>query len=217
MLATHPIRETKTRFMFAKPEMARYGINEVYDVAGSLGGTNSPFGAGKVAAEKYTREYGKHFGIPTIINRMSCIYGVYQKGAEEQGWVDWFLRAKKYGRPITIFGNGKQVRDVLFGRDLASLYVYQIEHISNLSGKTFNVGGGTSPGFHTSLLELVAMIDEHFPGKKLAVRFAPARPNDQRVYVSDIRMLRRVTGWHPTTPLLTGLRKMWKAYDSNYQ
>lgn len=209
---TFATRETDTRYEFTDSGLKR-GFSEETNTDGWDGYTNTPYGVAKLAAEKYTREYGKQYDIPTVINRMSCIYGEFQKGVEDQGWVDWFLRAKKQNQPLTIYGDGKQVRDVLFGDDVAQLYVYEIEHMDAVSGRTFNVGGGVKLGFHTSLLELVALIDQSFPGKPIKLRFKPWRVNDQRIYLSDITRVVKVTGWKPKTKLIDGLRRMWKAYD----
>jgi len=206
------IIETKTRYLY-KDKKLRKGFNEDTDVSGHNGFTNSPYGSGKLAGEKYSREYWKHYGVPIVINRMSCIYGLYQKGVADQGWVDHFLRVKKYGGKLTIFGTGKQVRDVLFATDVADLYLYEAEHIDKVIGKTFNVGGGIKEGFHTSLLELIRVIDANFPGKKLTFTKKPWRESDQWIYQSDISHVTNTTGWKPQTKLLDGLKKMWEQYE----
>jgi len=208
-----PILEKKTRYIYKDPKL-RKGFDENTDVSGYKGYTNSPYGAGKLACEKYSREYWKHYGVPIAINRMSCIYGLYQKGVADQGWVDHFLRVKKYGGKLTIFGTGKQVRDVLFAEDVADLYLYEAEQMEKVNGKTFNVGGGTSEGFHTSLLELIDLIDRNFPGKKLTFSKKPWRGSDQRIYQSNISYVQKTTGWKPRTNLLTGLKQMWDQYVS---
>lgn len=208
---TLPIRETTTRYVY-KEKKYQAGFDESFDVSGHEGFTNSPYGAAKLSAEKYSREYWRHYGVPVVINRMSCIYGLYQKGVADQGWVDHFLRVKKYGGTLTLYGTGKQVRDALFATDLADLYLWEAEHIKKASGKTFNVGGGTRVGFTTSLLELIRLIDQNFPGKRLTYRFAPWRGSDQRIYESDITMVTKVTRWKPATTIITGLTRMWRAY-----
>jgi len=209
---TFPIKELKTRYVYADKKYQN-GFGENEDVSGHEGYTNSPYGAGKLAAEKYSREYWKQYKIPIVINRMSCIYGLYQKGVADQGWVDHFLRMKKQGGTLTLYGSGKQVRDVLYAGDLAKLYIYEAEHMAKVNGKTFNVGGGIQTGFHISLLELINLIDSHFPGKKLRYTFAPWRESDQRIYQSDISFVRKVTKWQPETTILKGLSRMWRAYD----
>ncbi|MFA6572059.1 MAG: NAD-dependent epimerase/dehydratase family protein [Bacteroidota bacterium] len=208
---TISIKETKTRYEINNRSYI-HGFSEDIDVDGNDGYTNSPYGSGKLSAEKYTREYWKHYGVPVIINRMSCIYGLFQKGVEEQGWVDWFLRAKKMGKPITIYGSGKQVRDVLFGNDVAALYLEEASLMKRLSGCTFNVGGGAREGFHVSLLETIAILNDTFPGPALKTHFALWRESDQRIYISNIRRVKELTGWKPSTPLIKGLRAMWRKY-----
>lgn len=208
----YEIIEKEKRYLFADSKL-KWGIDETHDVDGFEGFTNSPYGAGKLSAEKYTREYWVQYGIPMVINRMSCVYGLYQKGVEEQGWVDWFVRAKKFGLPVTIYGNGKQVRDVLFGTDIADVYLYEIEHIDMCSGHTFNIGGGPAEGFNVSLLELIEIIDMMFPGKKLQCTYKNWRSSDQRIYVSNIKRVQSVIpSWKPTTNIKDGLKKMWAAY-----
>lgn len=210
---TLPIRGAQSRYIYANKRLHVYGIDETADVGGHDGFTNSPYGAAKLSAEKYSREYWKQYGIPLVINRMSCIYGLYQKGVEEQGWVDWFLRAKKKQKPIIIYGDGKQVRDVLFGTDVAKLYIYEAEHMKEVNGKTFNVGGGPGEGFNISLLEIIHLIDAEFSGRPLRYTFRSWRSSDQRIYISDIRKVVAATPWKPTTKILNGLTSMWKSYD----
>lgn len=211
---THNITEAATRYVFENASL-RNGLDESTDVNGFEGFTNSPYGVAKLAAEKYSREYWKNYGVPIVVNRMSCIYGEFQKGTEEQGWIDWFLRAKHNELPVTIFGNGKQVRDALFGRDIAKLYLNQTKHIMKYQGNTFNVGGGPNEGFNVSLLEFVDLIDEMFPGKKLQIRFAPRRLSDQTIFISNNEHVTNVTGWKPKTKLIDGLKTMWSDYDQN--
>jgi CDP-paratose 2-epimerase len=210
-LNTLEIKEESTRYVYAESKYNN-GFSESMDVDGYDGFTNSPYGVAKLAAEKYTREYWKHYSIPMVINRMSCIYGEFQKGVEEQGWLDWFLRAKKAGKPIVVYGNGKQVRDVLFGRDVARLYLDEAEHIEKYNGNTFNVGGGVKKGFHVSLLETIALINEIFPGRPLHITYKNWRSSDQRIYTSNMHHVKSVTGWEPTTPLVDGLKSMWNSY-----
>ncbi len=205
-----PLKENKTRLLL-KEKKYRFGFDEKTDIDGVDGFTNSPYGVSKFAADKYSREYAKHYGVPVVINRMSCIYGLYQKGVADQGWLDWFVRAKKYGYPLTIFGSGKQVRDCLFGTDLAELYLLQMEKINQYSGKVFNVGGGPEEGFNTSLLEIIAHLNKNYPGPQLKLTFADWRPSDQRVYISDIRKVKKATGWKPKTDIAKGVQQIWQS------
>ena len=210
---TFPIRELPSRYAYVNKRLDAYGIDETADVGGHDGFTNSPYGVAKLAAEKYSREYWKQYDVPIVINRMSCIYGLYQKGVEEQGWVDWFLRAKKEKKPIIIYGDGKQVRDLLFGTDVARLYLYEVEHMDKVNGKTFNVGGGPGKGFNVSLLEIIDLINAEFPGNPLRYSLKPWRSSDQRIFISDIRNVVSVTSWKPMTQILDVLKFMWKSYD----
>jgi CDP-paratose 2-epimerase len=211
-LNTFPFTETTTRYTARTKTGKPLFFNEATDVNGYEGFTNSPYGTSKLAAEKYTREYWKHYDLPIVINRMSCIYGLYQKGVEEQGWVDWFIRAKKFHYPLTIYGNGKQVRDLLFGTDVARLFLFEAEHIHLVNGQTFNVGGGSKPGFNTSLLEFIHLVDEEFPGPKLEYTLKPWRKSDHLYYISDLSRVYSFTKWQPSTPIRQGIRKMWQAY-----
>lgn len=209
-----PLKELATRYEIQVPfpEPAPFlGFDEYTDIDGVDGYTNSPYGVAKIAAEKYSREYAKHYGVPVVVNRMSCIYGLFQKGVQDQGWVDWFVRAKKFGYPLTIFGDGKQVRDCLFGNDVAELYLLELKKIKELNGKVFNVGGGNSQGFTTSLLELVHLLDETYDGEPLLVKYTKWRPSDQRVYISDITKVIQHTGWMPKTRLIDGIQMMWNS------
>ncbi len=192
------------------------GFDEYTDVDGVDGYTNSFYGVSKLAAEKYSREYFKHFEVPVVINRMSCIYGLFQKGTEDQGWVDWFIRAKKHKKTITIYGDGKQVRDVLWGTDLAELYLTQLKNIKKYQGKVFNVGGGPKEGFNISLLELIQLLDENYPGSKIKVKFKSWRPSDQKFYISDINKLTKITNWRPKTKIAEGVQKIWLNMTSSY-
>lgn len=210
---TYKLKEGKTRYTLVSKRFL-HGFDEDTDLSGHDGFTNSPYGVSKITAEKYSREYWHHYGVPIVINRMSCVYGTFQKGVAEQGWVDWFLRAKRAALPLTIYGNGKQVRDVLYGEDVAELYLEEAEHIDRFNGGTFNVGGGETRGFHISLLELITLIDTLFPGPKLKYAFADWRGSDHRVYISDIRKMMKVAKWRPHTNLTDGLKMMWKSYGN---
>lgn len=200
--------ETKLRYKIREKKFLS-GFDEYVDVDGVDEYTNSFYGVSKLAAEKYSREYYKHFSVPVVVNRMSCIYGLFQKGTEDQGWVDWFIRAKKYQQTIIIYGNGKQVRDVLWGTDLADLYLTQLKNIKKYQGKVFNVGGGPKNGFNISLLELIQLLDENYPGPKIKIKFKDWRPSDQQIYISNINKLTKITGWEPKIPIKKGVDKIW--------
>ena len=205
------MKEKKTRYVVEDPLFA-CGFNEHSFSGDPDRPTRSPYGISKFMAEEYTRAYGRYYNIPYVVNRMGCVYGLYQKGVEEQGWVDWFLRAKKDNTPIVVYGNGKQVRDLVFGSDIAELYLYEVEHMDKMQGNTFVAGGGIGKGFNTSVIEMILLINDLFPGRPLSYSFAPERPGDQRWFVSDIRKVSKTTGWRPSTLIVEGLRRMWRHY-----
>jgi CDP-paratose 2-epimerase len=162
----------------------------------------SPYGCSKGAADQYTLDFARMYGIPATSFRQSCIYGTRQFGIEDQGWVAWFTIASRFGRPITIFGDGKQVRDVLYVDDLVRAYEAAIVAPDKIKGQAFNIGGG--PGQLLSLVDLVDTLEKRL-GRKIPLRFDDWRPGDQRVYISDIRKLERVLGWKPEVGVANGV------------
>ena len=153
---------------------------------------HSPYGCSKGAGDQYVRDYARIYGLKTVVFRQSCVYGTRQFGIEDQGWVAWFCVAVTTGQPFTIFGDGKQIRDVLWIDDLIDAYRRALERIDEVAGEIFNVGGG--PSNTLSLRELVAALSRAF-GRPLDPQFADWRPGDQRVFVADIQKARRVLGW----------------------
>src|SRR6266849_5708130 len=141
---------------------------------------HSPYGCSKGAADQYVRDYARIYGLKTVVFRQSCIYGTHQYGIEDQGWVAWFCIAATQGSPLTVYGNGKQVRDVLFVEDLVGAYAAALERIGEVSGQVFNLGGG--PAHTLSLLELLELLERRL-GKRIPVSFADWRPGDQRVCI----------------------------------
>lgn len=163
---------------------------------------HSPYGCSKGGAEQYIRDYSRIYGLKTICFRQSCIYGPSQFGIEDQGWVAWFTIASIYNKPITIYGNGKQVRDVLHVKDLISCYETAIKKIDQTNGKIYNVGGGKD--HQLSLLRLLSMLETHLE-KKIKYSFSDWRPGDQPVYISDISKITQETGWEPQIPFEEGV------------
>ena len=165
----------------------------------------SPYGCSKGAADQYVLDYARVFGLPTAVFRMSCLYGPRQFGTEDQGWVAHFLFATLEGRPITLYGDGRQVRDVLYVDDAVDAYVRALGDIDRARGRAFNLGGG--PGCAASLLEMLARI-ERVTGIAPVIGFADWRPGDQRWFVSDTRRLGAATGWRQRTGIDEGLRRL---------
>jgi CDP-paratose 2-epimerase len=156
---------------------------------------HTPYGCSKGAADQYVLDYARSFGIPTAVFRMSCIYGQRQMGTEDQGWVAHFLIRALEGRPITIYGDGKQVRDVLDVGDAVNAYVRALDNVDRVAGRAFNLGGG--PENAISLLQLVDEI-RAILGREVELSFEDWRQGDQRWYVSDTHSARAALGLpHP--------------------
>ena len=155
---------------------------------------HSPYGCSKGAADQYVRDYGRIYGFPTVVFRQSCIYGYRQFGVEDQGWVAWFTIAAALGKPLTIYGDGKQVRDVLFIDDLIDAYQGALKRLDRCAGQVYNIGGG--PANTLSLLELLEQL-RRLSGRKISISFGDWRPGDQPVFVGDIRKAARDFGWKP--------------------
>jgi len=168
---------------------------------------HSPYGCSKGCAEQYVLDYARTFGMRTAVFRMSCIYGLHQFGTEDQGWVAHFLIRALKGEPITIYGDGRQVRDVLFVNDLVEAFLRAQENIDSLSGQAFNIGGG--PRNTISLLELLEIIAE-LRGKKCDVRFDAWRSADQQYYVSDTRRFSVATGWTQQVGVREGVGNLYQ-------
>lgn len=174
--------------------------------------SHSPYACSKGAADQYAQDYARIYGLKTVVFRQSCIYGPHQFGVEDQGWVAHFFISAVLGRPITIYGDGRQVRDVLHVRDLIEAFDRAVERIAVCCGQAYNLGGG--PGNAISLLELIsrleAMLDRAIP-----LTFGDWRPGDQRVYISDIRKARRDLGWEPRITIDDGLKDLRDWVETN--
>src|SRR5881227_502515 len=167
---------------------------------------HSPYGCSKGAADQYVLDYARTFGLPAVVFRMSCIYGLHQMGTEDQGWVAHFLIRAIEGRPITVYGDGMQVRDILFADDLVDAFLLAHSNIHTLSGQAFNIGGGL--GNTVSLLELLEII-QAVHGSKPKVAIEDWRCADQRYYVSDTRKFKAATGWSPKVNARQGVERLY--------
>lgn len=194
------LRERGARYEPSDESVRESGIGEEFGLSFC-----SPYGCSKGAADQYVLDYARTFGLSATVFRMSCIYGPHQCGNEDQGWVAHFLRQAILGEPITIFGDGKQVRDALFVEDLVDALLLAQDHIESLSGEAFNIGGGVQNT--TSLLELIEAI-AHLRGERPFVTFEPWRPSDQRYYVSDVRAYTEHTGWAPRVTFAQGVERL---------
>ena len=165
----------------------------------------SPYGCSKGGADQYVLDYAATYGLRTVVFRMSCIYGPHQCGNEDQGWVAHFLIQALAGEPIVLYGDGCQVRDVLYVDDLLDAMGLAFENIDRLSGRAFNIGGG--PAHTVSLLEVIDTI-AGLEGRHPAARFGDWRVGDQRYYVSDTRAFARATGWTPAVGPAEGVARL---------
>ncbi|MCH7745963.1 MAG: GDP-mannose 4,6-dehydratase, partial [Chloroflexi bacterium] len=149
------------------------------------------------------------YGLPVVINRLSTIYGPHQHGAKGYGWVHWFTKAARYDLPLTVYGDGKQVRDVLHVDDLCRLLLKQIENIDEHAGEIYNVGGGVANSISIlELLDILAQIKDK--GLAHSVTFKDWRPADFRVYISNITKVRKKADWYPEISVKEGVEKLWK-------
>jgi CDP-paratose 2-epimerase len=194
-----PLSETDTRYEPAEARLRQRGVGERRPLAFC-----TPYGCSKGAADQYVVDYSHSYGLSTVVFRMSCIYGPHQFGTEDQGWVAHFLIRALEGEPITVYGDGKQVRDVLFVEDLVDAML-RVTADGRFAGRAFNVGGG--PANCISLLELLDTIGELNDGAP-DVEWSCWRPGDQRYYVSDTSSLRSAIGWAPRISPRSGVERL---------
>ena len=195
------VKESKTRYIFDSHHHAKHGIGEREQLD-----FHSPYGCSKGAADQYVVDYSRMYDLDTVVFRQSCIYGPHQFGVEDQGWVAWFTIAALLDQPMTIYGSGKQVRDLLHVADLIELYDLSIKNIKRTSGNAYNVGGG--PSNTISLLELLTHLEEKM-SKKIQPKRAAIRAGDQPIFIADIRRLKEELGWEPTHSVHKGFEDMY--------
>ena len=169
---------------------------------------HSPYGCSKGCGDQYTRDYHRIFGLRTVVFRQSCIYGPGQFGVEGQGWLCWLILASLWNLPPTICGDGKQVRDILHVEDLLNAYDAAVGNIDLCVGEIFNIGGG--PANTISVWTECRPAIERLIGHPVSACFAPWRPGDQKVYISDIRKARRLLGWEPQIPFDQGIADLFE-------
>ena len=194
------LRRRNLRYEPIDPSLRQTGVGEDRPLD-----FHSPYGCSKGTADQYVLDYARTFGVPSIVFRMSCIYGAHQFGTEDQGWVAHFLIRALEGRPITLYGDGQQVRDILSVDDLVNAFLLAQEHIGTQSGQAFNIGGG--PANTVSLLELLDLMGDLL-GHKPELEFETWRTGDQRYYVSDTAKFQRATGWRPRITVPEGLERL---------
>ena len=197
-LAHHPAEEQLTRYIVPSRPL---GIDEAEPLD-----PHTPYACSNAAADQYVRDYARMYGLRAVVFRQSCIYGPGQFGSEDQGWVAWMMRAALRDDEVTIFGDGKQVRDLLFVEDLLDAFDSAVRRIDTCAGRAYNVGGG--PDASVSIWHEFRRHLADAAGVEPRVRLAPWRPADQRVYISDVRRAGEDLGWRPATALHDGLRAL---------
>jgi CDP-paratose 2-epimerase len=193
--------EGERRYAPRDPEVRNLGVDESRPLD-----FYSPYGCSKGAADQYVLDYARIYNLPTVVFRMSCIYGPHQHGTEDQGWVAHFLIRCLQNLPITLYGNGKQVRDILHVDDLLDAFLLAMEQMATIRGRAFNIGGG--PGNAVSLLEFLESVRE-LHGQAPAIDFGAWRPGDQLYYVSDTRAFEEATGWRRRVGKTEGVARLY--------
>jgi len=199
------IVEKESRYMYgAMP----HGISESSPLD-----FHSPYGCSKGTGDQYMLDYARIYGLPTVVFRQSTIYGPRQFGVEDQGWMAWLMIAAVTGTPITIYGDGKQVRDMLFVDDLLDAYEDAIEKIDVAAGQVYNVGGGSKNTI--SIWTEFGLELEKLMRREIPVTWGDWRPGDQRVYISDIRKAKGDLGWEPQVNLQDGMQRLFAWINEN--
>jgi CDP-paratose 2-epimerase len=197
-METLSVIEGETRYSYAD---LPWGISET-----ELLDFHSPYGCSKGAGDQYVRDYHRIYGLPSVVLRQSCIYGPRQFGIEDQGWVAWFVIAGVTGRPLHIYGDGKQVRDLLYIDDLLDAYDAVLADIDNAAGKIYNLGGGMENAI--SIWKEFGPLLENLIGHELPFILGDWRPGDQRVFIADIRKAERELGWRPKVNVEEGVTRL---------
>jgi CDP-paratose 2-epimerase len=202
-----PLELDDGRWVPANAELRAHGLSEERTLDFC-----TPYGCSKGAADQYVLDYAKSFGLPAVVFRMSCIYGAHQNGNEDQGWVAHFAIRAIEDEPITVYGDGAQVRDLLFVDDLVDAMLLAHEHAEVVAGKAFNMGGG--PGNAASLIEVLDRIRD-LGGRASRLQRAGERTGDQRYYVADTRRFEQATGWRPLVHVQDGIAEIhrWLAAE----
>ena len=197
-----PLSPDSTRYEPVDGRLRASGVSELRPLD-----FHSPYGCSKGAADQYVIDYARVYGLQTVVFRMSCIYGPHQFGTEDQGWVAHFLIRAIDGLPVTIYGDGMQVRDVLFVDDLVDAFLLAQEKMDSVSGQAFNIGGGAANTI--SILELIEMISE-LHGRVPEPSMDAWRPGDQRYYVSNTSKFSAATGWSPRVDVQEGIPRLYQ-------
>jgi len=197
-----PVVEKEKRYEFSDPEFTD-GIPEDFSTDAN---EHTPYGSSKYAADVFMRDFSAVYGMKTVTFRCSCIYGEHQQGCSDQGWLDFMIRQAVKGELITIYGDGKQVRDILHITDLIRTFEQVIKNITKTKGQVYNIGGG--PKNTISILELMNFLKNEFK-LKINYSFDNWRPFDQKVYISDIRKAKKEFDWSPQISKDAGIKRQY--------
>jgi CDP-paratose 2-epimerase len=197
-----PVKELEERYVYTEVG----GINEMYPLE-----ANCPYGASKISAEMVLQSYFQTYGLRTIRARLSCIYGTRQLGCEDQAWIAHFVISTLTRKPITVYGDGKQIRDILYVSDLVSAFSSLAENAERTVGQAYNIGGSSENSI--SLLETINLLDE-LTGLRSAIEYKDWRLGDQKVYISDISKIHETTSWKPMVTAREGIGKLVNWYRS---
>src|SRR3989338_7453341 len=200
------IKEGKDNYQLIK---YKKGITETFALD-----FHSPYGCSKGAADSYIKDYSRVYNLKGIVFRQSCIYGEHQLGIEDQGWIAHFIIRAILNRPITIYGDGKQVRDVLYIKDLLEAYDKAIEKSNKIGGDVFNVGGGVQN--QISILQFIHFLEDELD-KKFDIKFKDVRAGDQKIFISNNCKIKNSLGWSPQTKWKIGVRKLIKWVKENQE
>ena len=199
-----PIEEVGTQYRSSLPDF--HGVDELEPLD-----FHSPYGCSKGAADQYVRDYGRIYGMPTVVFRMSCIAGPRQFGNEDQGWVAHFLYSVLGGRTITVYGDGYQVRDVLHVHDLIAAMRAVRNTRKRRNGEIYNLGGGEERSI--SVIEMLKEIEKR-TGRPLRLEYRDVRPGDQPLYITNTAKLEHETGWkarYSLSDTLDSIYRFWRA------
>ncbi|HYE42172.1 MAG TPA: SDR family NAD(P)-dependent oxidoreductase [Caulobacteraceae bacterium] len=199
-LAGLELQEIEGAYHPVNPQLRACGVNESWPLD-----FHTPYGCSKGAADQYVLDYARSYGMPACVFRMSCIYGPRQMGTEDQGWVAHFLIRALAGQPITLYGDGRQVRDILYVADAVDAYMAAWRDIESVSGRAFNLGGGRANA--VSLRQLIGHL-ETVIGRPIEVRYDDWRAGDQRYFVADSRLARRRLGLAEPLDWRTGVARL---------
>lgn len=200
-----PVTENKSRYAYKKLQL---GISETQPLD-----FHSPYGCSKGVADQYVRDYSRIYGLKTVVFRQSCVYGPRQFGVEDQGWVAWFIIALTMGKTVNIYGNGKQVRDLLEVSDLVRAYDLCLKKIKTTSGKIYNIGGGVKNSMSV-WYEFRPILEKLFD-HKISAHFSPWRPGDQPIFISDNTKAKKDFGWEPQISLEKGISNLYYWVQQN--